>query len=105
MKKLAFLLSIVFFTTVAFGQTKTEAPKKDQKPAPAKTEQVKPAKAADKPATAPAAAPAKVATKKDGTPDKRFKENKEPVKAVGPTKKDGTPDKRFKENKEPAKKK
>ncbi|TBX67675.1 hypothetical protein EZL74_09330 [Flavobacterium silvisoli] len=34
--------------------------------------------------------------KKDGTPDKRFKENKEPK---GPLKKDGTPDKRFKENK------
>ena len=31
-------------------------------------------------------------TKKDGTPDKRFKENKK-------IKKDGTPDKRFKENK------
>ncbi|MRG43806.1 hypothetical protein GFS24_01705 [Chitinophaga sp. SYP-B3965] len=34
--------------------------------------------------------------KKDGTKDKRFKENK---KADGPLKKDGTPDKRFKENK------
>lgn len=40
--------------------------------------------------------------KKDGTPDKRFKENKEP-KGEGPKKKDGTPDKRFKENKEPKK--
>jgi hypothetical protein len=37
--------------------------------------------------------------KKDGTPDKRFKENKE-AKAEGPKKQDGTPDKRFKENKE-----
>jgi hypothetical protein len=34
--------------------------------------------------------------KKDGTPDKRYKENK--AKPVH-TKKDGTPDKRFKENK------
>jgi hypothetical protein len=34
--------------------------------------------------------------KKDGTPDKRYKENKaKPVHV----KKDGTPDKRFKENK------
>ena len=44
---------------------------------------------------APAAKDAKAQTthtKKDGTPDKRFKENKH-------TKKDGTPDKRFKENK------
>jgi hypothetical protein len=35
--------------------------------------------------------------KKDGTPDKRFKENK---KAEGPKKKDGTPDKRYKANQE-----
>ena len=45
---------------------------------------------------APAAKDAKAKTehtKKDGTPDKRFKENKH-------TKKDGTPDKRFKENKD-----
>lgn len=38
-------------------------------------------------------------TKKDGTPDKRYKENKH-------VKKDGTPDKRYKENsdkKDPAK--
>jgi hypothetical protein len=38
--------------------------------------------------------------KKDGTPDKRYKENKkEEAAAAGPTKKDGTPDKRYKENK------
>lgn len=39
-------------------------------------------------------------TKKDGTPDKRYKANQaaKPVVA-GPTKKDGTPDKRFKANK------
>ncbi|MFT3687410.1 MAG: hypothetical protein QM783_21220 [Phycisphaerales bacterium] len=40
---------------------------------------------------------AKAPLKKDGTPDKRFKENKE---TKAPLKKDGTPDKRFKENKE-----
>ncbi len=34
--------------------------------------------------------------KKDGTPDKRYKENKTPK---GPLKKDGTPDKRYKANK------
>jgi len=34
--------------------------------------------------------------KKDGTPDKRFKENKPPK---GPLKKDGTADMRFKANK------
>lgn len=43
--------------------------------------------------------------KKDGTPDKRYKENKEPKKeATGPKKKDGTPDKRYKENKDEKKK-
>ena len=36
-------------------------------------------------------------TKKDGTPDKRYKENKTPP--AQHLKKDGTPDKRFKENK------
>jgi hypothetical protein len=44
-------------------------------------------------------------TKKDGTPDKRFKENKTAAApATTHTKKDGTPDKRYKENKTPAKK-
>lgn len=38
--------------------------------------------------------------KKDGTPDKRYKENKQLVHA----KKDGTPDKRFRENKAAGKK-
>lgn len=36
--------------------------------------------------------------KADGTPDKRYKENKVPEKTVH-LKKDGTPDKRYKENK------
>jgi hypothetical protein len=50
---------------------------------------------------APKKAPAaktetKAPLKKDGTPDKRFKDNKTPK---GPLKKEGTPDKRFKENK------
>lgn len=43
-------------------------------------------------------------TKKDGTPDKRYKENKETAAPAGPTKKDGTPDKRYKANKEATKK-
>jgi hypothetical protein len=37
--------------------------------------------------------------KKDGTPDMRYKENKEAAKPAAHTKKDGTPDKRYKENK------
>jgi microcystin-dependent protein len=40
-----------------------------------------------------------VHVKADGTPDKRFKENKTTVKTAGPLKKDGTPDKRYKANK------
>lgn len=36
--------------------------------------------------------------KKDGTPDMRYKANKQTVKVQGPTKKDGTPDMRFKSN-------
>ena len=45
---------------------------------------------------------AKGPLKKDGTPDKRYKANKETKKEEpkGPLKKDGTPDKRYKANKE-----
>lgn len=62
-----------------------------------KTSQKKVNKAPEQSATA---APAGK-MKKDGTPDKRYKENKkeEAATPVGPTKKDGSPDKRYKENK------
>ena len=50
----------------------------------------------DKPAIAKPAS----MTKADGTPDMRFKANKEKkAPATGPTKKDGTLDKRYKVNK------
>jgi len=53
-----------------------------------------------KDAKAPVAAQAPAQhLKKDGTPDKRFKENKV-APAPKHLKKDGTPDKRFKENKD-----
>ena len=44
--------------------------------------------------------------KKDGTPDMRYKENKESDKAklAGPLKKDGTADMRYKDNKKGKKK-
>ncbi|UEG48798.1 hypothetical protein LK994_09130 [Ferruginibacter lapsinanis] len=44
-------------------------------------------------------------TKADGTPDMRFKQNKNQAAAapVGPKKKNGTPDKRYKVNKEKTK--
>lgn len=105
MKKLTLFLAVIFIAATTFGQTKTDA-KKDQK-ATVKTEQAKPAAKTEqaKPATTPAA-PAAAATaaplKKDGTPDKRFKENKETPKPAGPVKKDGTPDMRYKSNKEAA---
>lgn len=45
----------------------------------------------------------KVATKKDGSPDMRYKENKVAKATTGPAKKDGTPDMRYKKNKAAAK--
>ena len=62
----------------------TTAQQKPKKAAKAKTETKK---------TEAKKEEAKAPLKKDGTPDKRFKENKE-TKVV--LKKDGTPDKRFK---------
>jgi hypothetical protein len=49
--------------------------------------------------TSPAKTTTTTHVKKDGTPDKRFKENKGKTPATTHLKKDGTPDKRFKENK------
>ena len=84
---------------------KTEAPKPVEKAAVKPNE--KPAVKTDKiTTTKPAAIPSsnsKELTKKDGTPDKRYKQNKETAKPVGPLKKDGTPDMRYKQNKEAAK--
>jgi hypothetical protein len=82
MKKIFLILfACCLFTVGSMAQTK--------KAEPAKT-----AKAAAGPA------------KSDGTPDMRYKANKEaPKPAAGPTKKDGTPDMRYKDNKEAAPKK
>lgn len=98
MKKiLCILLSILIMRTASFAQNK-DAKK------PAKKEAVKPAAATD--TRQPQAKPEPTAKmKKDGTPDKRFKENKTAKPAPGPLKKDGTPDMRYKANKEAAKKK
>lgn len=83
MKKLFITAAMLLgFSGLMFAQT-TPA-KSNAKPAKAKTETAKPVKADT----------TKSAThlKKDGTPDKRYKENTH-------LKKDGTPDKRYKENK------
>jgi len=95
MKKIIALLFLVCFsTTLIFAQDAKSAQKEPvKKTATAATKEVK--------ADTKAAPPAGIPTKKDGTPDMRYKENKEAAKAVpaGPTKKDGTPDMRYKENK------
>lgn len=83
-KLLTFILALVMTATGVIAQQKATA---QQQPATA-TAQKKTANAKH--------------LKKDGTPDKRYKENK---KASAPKKKDGTPDMRYKENKEKAKKK
>ena len=75
------LMALIGFTLTANAQ---QAPKKEAKT----TKETKAPEAKKEDAKGP--------LKKDGTPDKRFKENKVPK---GPLKKDGTPDKRFKENK------
>ena len=54
-------------------------------------------KKADKAASAQKAPVNKL--KADGSPDMRYKENKENTKKAGPKKADGTPDMRFKANK------
>jgi hypothetical protein len=105
---------------------KTETPKPAEKPAvkteakPAEKPAVKAeAKPAEKPAVKAEAKPAEKPavkadakpevkpttstagpTKSDGTPDMRYKQNKQAPKAAGPLKKDGTPDMRYKANKE-----
>ena len=98
MKKfITFLFALAISTSFVFAQDAKKAPAdKTVKTAPAKSEPAK----TDAKASGP--------TKKDGTPDMRYKENKDAKaaeKPAGPTKKDGTPDKRYKANKDaPAKK-
>jgi hypothetical protein len=86
MKKLFLIASLVLASAgIGFAQTTPAAP--------AKTKTEKTAK--------PAAGP----TKKDGTPDMRYKANKDASKTPAQhTKKDGTPDMRYKENKDKTKK-
>ena len=100
------LISFSFAQTAAkpakSEKAKTEVAKPAAKPVakaatPAKA--YKPAAKAATPAAVPATDKNGTVLKKDGTPDKRYKDAR-PV-AKGPLKKDGTPDKRFKENKIP----
>lgn len=63
-----------------------------KKPMPAQAQYAKKTKTVSLKSVAPKPAPAGMKLKKDGTPDKRYKQNQH-------LKKDGTPDKRFKTNK------
>ncbi len=80
---LSALMALVMFVSVSFAQ----AVKKE----------VKQAKATTTAKVVPITKSTTAHTKKDGTLDKRFKENKKA--AAVHLKKDGTPDQRFKENK------
>jgi hypothetical protein len=84
------LIYLVVFLCFLFGVTSTNAQTRTKSAKPVVVNQQK--------------SSAKV--KKDGTPDMRYKQNKDAAKPApkGPTKKDGTPDMRFKENKKVEKK-
>ena len=101
MKNLIALIAIVFLSSIAFSQA--PAAKQVKKNIATKTEVANPngkqvANSADTVRSKSVSG-----MKKDGTPDKRFKDNKNASKTAAPTghlKKDGTPDKRYKENKD-----
>lgn len=95
MKKLLIAFAMLLGVS-SFATAQTPAAAQATKPAATKSATAKPAaKAAEKPAAKPAATASNgVVLKKDGTPDKRYKNA-----PAGPLKKDGTPDKRYKANK------
>ena len=108
MKKLLVAL-IAFLGISAFTFAQTAAAPKDPKTKTALKQTDAKAKAAKSEVKADAAKTTTDAKevaggplKKDGTPDKRYKENKDAAKKVH-LKKDGTADKRYKENKDPKK--
>lgn len=91
MKKLLIAFAMLLGVS-GYASAQAPAAAKSTKPAATKSATAKPAeKAAEKPA---ATASNGVVLKKDGTPDKRYKNA-----PAGPLKKDGTPDKRYKANK------
>jgi len=103
MKKLLIAAAMLIVSTGIFAQAQ---PKKDAK----ETSKMAAAKKdTTKAKVVPMAKPATAAnpTKKDGTPDMRYKANKEATKPApaGPTKKDGTADMRYKANKKDTTKK
>jgi hypothetical protein len=114
MKNFLVVLFLVSFVSInVFAQAQApkkadvKAKKETVKPAEKKVEKKEAVKPAEKKGEKKEAAKVEPGAKlkKDGTPDMRFKENKEKAKPAGPTKKDGTADMRYKSNKEAAKKK
>lgn len=100
------MLGFTAFVTAQTPVAKAKAPataktvKKDNAPAASATVATKPAPAAKPTAATSAKSTPSKPIKADGTPDMRYKENKEAAKPVtGPKKADGTPDMRYKENK------
>lgn len=91
------VLAFLMGATIAVAQQPATSTPEKQK---AEHRAEKPGQKAHKPAIDSTGRP----MKKDGTPDKRFRENQEnkdgKQQPQGPVKKDGTPDKRFKDNKE-----
>lgn len=93
MKKFLMAFMLVVFT-LGFANAQTarkESPKKEKTTLAKQQQPATAVKTHDK----SQAAPSSTHLKADGTPDKRFKENK----AKTHLKKNGTPDKRYKENK------
>ncbi|MCJ7934293.1 MAG: hypothetical protein MUW56_11805 [Chryseobacterium sp.] len=97
MKKLLSAMSLILGLGLATAQQTAPATHTTAHPTVKTVKTTKPAEA--KPAAMKTAKPAEVKPaqpavklKKDGTPDKRYKDSKH-------LKKDGTPDKRYKENK------
>lgn len=110
MKKIVYLLmAFIFVSGSSFAQNKAGKAVKDPaaKSAPALKAEPKPKTEAKPKAEPKQEAKGATKLKKDGTPDMRYKENKEAgkKKPEGPMKKDGTPDMRHKANKEAAGKK
>lgn len=87
--------------TPAKKDVKKEAKKADAKVTTTKKDVTKEVKKTDVKATKATTTTAASAQhlKKDGTPDKRYKENKAAATTTKHLKKDGTPDMRYKENK------
>ncbi|MBZ5855540.1 hypothetical protein [Flavihumibacter profundi] len=105
MKKLLLVFTMLTgLFSFTFAQTPAVTATHEVKPATTKAAEPKAAatkapaaKPAEKPSAAAGSTPSTgVVLKKDGTPDKRYKNSQEPA---GPVKKDGTPDKRYKANK------